>query len=166
MCGWQHTCKTIPPSSWEAVHCGTDHAPVLIGYQRRTATSASKRQTVHKWRLENLHKADVRDAYAAEISKQRSTWKEMLDALESSTADSAQEVVNQVSTAFVHILKHAASTSIGNRTIVYGITKRWMTPAARQAIAARRRAYAARKVNPALPTSKHFKELTQRQRQR
>jgi len=136
---------TLPHDSAEMRACGTDHTCVMVDILPQLVCGAQEeRERVERWRLELLRQPTYTDRYREAIREEdRKSW-----AAQSQQGRDDASGVHTMAGQLDAIVSDAAMQTIGKRTVVQGITKRWMTEDALKAIRDRKAAHRQWKVRP------------------
>jgi hypothetical protein len=127
---WSPTATTIASTDPDLTCCRTDHAMLTIEIAIPRTKYKRTKQRFQKWRLSNLRDPKFLTAYSEALLDQRrhhldQALNPLLVRKTKATRTETTEAVRNVITS----LESAARSSIGQKTIVPGITKPWMTAA-------------------------------------
>mgnify|MGYP000748515169 CR=1 FL=1 len=155
---------TLPPDSVEMELCRTDHTCVMAAILPEAGGDATQaRPRVERWRLELLRQPEFCAAYRQAIHAGDTAATPCADTpAEASTTDAA--TARDQSTQLCRIVNDAAMQAIGKRTIVHGLTARWMTPHVRQTIRDRQAAHRQWKLHKTRVNAQLLVQLHERSR--
>ena len=141
--------ETLPHDSVEIRACRTDHTCVLADLLPHAPPGpAAPRQRVERWRLELLRRPDYANAYRAAIRAYDERLTTTGHSCGGPTAPATNTETSHMETELANLVNTAATQTIGKRTVVEGLTKRWMTDTALKAIRDRMAAHRQWKVQP------------------
>jgi endonuclease/exonuclease/phosphatase family metal-dependent hydrolase len=135
---WSLSARLLPMSAPDVRVIGSDHAPLLVTAPLcRPNPITPPRIVIKRWRLNRLRDPAVEVAYRAALTRQCASLAHLFTELHHSDGDAAA-LLSRLTDAVVSAFVQAAQSTIGEKTIVLGRTKPWVTtPAVAKAVACR-----------------------------
>ena len=126
---WSDTAKTLPKSNVDISMIDSDHVPQIVTIPTTTPQQPTKHITQHKWRLSNLDKPEIAQAYIEALQQALPKFNKLATSTltnitePNQTNKPTEEDVDSITDLLLQIINAAATQTIGKKTIKSGKTK-------------------------------------------